>query len=173
MRKKLPAFRKHSRHAVLLFGACLALAACTSNPTTPLNLQWQPESQAKIITQNGVQERCIAPVSVYEINDQTTSVSQQGFYLEAGHYRIKAQGLVSTFGCPVLYIPKHYRIPPIEATFEAGKVYYLGMDHSSTRITDWRVVIWRVEGESGEEAPVPVDGQRVAQSDGALTSGAP
>ena len=136
--------------------AALVLIACATSPTTPLNVQWKPETQAKIITQNGVAARCIAPVAVYEINGQMTSVSRQGFYLEAGEYRIKAQGLVSTASCPVLYIPPNYIIPPIEMTFEPGLVYYLGMDHSSPRITDWRVIVWRLERQDGTPVPVVI-----------------
>ncbi len=145
----------------ILLLAAFALSACTTSPTTPLNMQWKPETQAKIITQSGVAAQCIAPVAVYEINGQLTNVSRQGFYLEAGEYRIKAQGLVNTAACPVLYIPPNYVIPPIEMTFEPGLVYYLGMDHSSTRITDWRVILWRVERQDGTPLPVVIGENRI------------
>ncbi|MEM1411170.1 MAG: hypothetical protein AAGH19_02345 [Pseudomonadota bacterium] len=148
---------------LLLTFCSLALFACSGNPTTPTNLIWQPDTQAKIITQVGLQAECIAPVSVYEINGQTTTVSQQGFFLEGGQHKIKAQGLVSTFGCPAVYIPRNYVTPPIEANFEAGKVYYLGMDHNPRSIRDWRVIIWKVEDRNGNA--IPLDQLDVAPED--------
>ena len=41
-------------------------------------------------------------------------------------------------------------VPDLEADFEAGKTYYIGLDHSSKNFNDWRLVIWKVEPE--EEA---------------------
>jgi hypothetical protein len=123
----------------------LGLAACASDPTTPTNIRWDAETQARVITQNGVQSRCISPVRVYEIDGQTTSVSQQGFFLDGGTHSLKAQGVGGGAGCPVLRIPPTYIIPPLELDFEAGKTYYIGLDHSARTVDQWRVVAWKVE----------------------------
>jgi hypothetical protein len=38
-----------------------------------------------------------------------------------------------------------YTIPDLEADFEAGKTYYVGLDHSSKNKEEWRLVIWKTE----------------------------
>lgn len=125
--------------------AAAGLAACAGEPTTPTNIRWNPENQGRVITQNGIQAQCISPVRVYEINGQTTSVPSQGFFLEAGSHVLKAQGVGGGAGCPVLRVPPNYVIPPLELEIEAGKTYYVGLDHSARRVDQWRVVAWKVE----------------------------
>ena len=101
--------------------------------------------KAHIITQNQKPSQCIARVAVTDIDGQLRSVSKQGFSLEPGEHSLKARALIDRSGCPEVSSNKSYAVPPLEADFEAGKTYWVGMDHSSRNKRDWKLVIWKVE----------------------------
>jgi hypothetical protein len=36
-------------------------------------------------------------------------------------------------------------VPALEWQFEPGRTYYVGFDHSSAVVTEWKYVIWKTE----------------------------
>lgn len=100
---------------------------------------------AMIITMQGRTAQCITPVVINEINGELKTLSQQGFVLDAGTHSLGGWAERDPENCPALRGRDHYSVPPLRATFEAGKTYYLGMDQSSKNKEDWRIVVWKTE----------------------------
>jgi hypothetical protein len=103
------------------------------------------EGMAQIITQNERTAQCISSVVIDEIDGKLSNVSKQGFKLEAGTHSLNGRALVNVGNCPAVRGRNSYVVPDLEAEFEAGKTYYVGMDHSSKNKEEWRLVIWKVE----------------------------
>lgn len=138
------------RAAFLVLLVAVLLAACAT-PTTPTNIVWDPETQARIITQQRLQAECISPVWVYKINGDLTSVSAQGFYVEAGEHELEAQAFINTTGCPVVTRIGDFFLPPMKGNFQAGATYYIGVDHRSPRFQNWHLRVWKIECVEGVE----------------------
>jgi len=111
----------------------------------PFQAMANKADQAYIITQEQRPSQCISRVAITDIDGRLRMVPKQGFLLDVGTHSLKGRALVSTAGCPVVNSKKAHIVPPLEADFEAGKTYFVGMDHSSTNQADWRIVIWKVE----------------------------
>jgi hypothetical protein len=107
----------------------------------------QASHAAKIITGNEKAAECISSVHVNAIDGELVYVQPLGFDLEPGKHRLTARAVVNTSFCKALgpSVGKD-ETPALEADFEAGKTYYVGLDHSSSNRKDWRLVIWKVEG---------------------------
>lgn len=111
----------------------------------PLQAISEEAGQAQIITQNERPAQCISKVVITEIDGRLSNVSRQGFKLDAGKHSMNGRAIVNTSQCPAIRGRPSYSIPDLEADFEAGKTYYVGMDHSSKNVEEWRLVIWKVE----------------------------
>lgn len=105
------------------------------------------DRQALVITQGGRPADCLSPTAIYEIDGKLASVSSQGFYLDPGVHRLRGQSTVRIEGCPVVRgrNANGVGIRPLEAEFEAGMTYWIGLDHGSKNSDDWRLVIWKME----------------------------
>jgi hypothetical protein len=101
--------------------------------------------KAKIITQNERTANCISSVDIDEIDGKLSNVSKLGFELDAGRHSMNGRAVINTLNCPAIRGRPSYVVPDLEAEFEAGKTYYIGMDHSSKNKEDWRLVIWKTE----------------------------
>lgn len=101
--------------------------------------------KAKIVTQNQLPASCISRIVVTDIDGRLRTVPKQGFELDAGPHTIQGRAIVSMANCPTANAKKAYPVPALEADFEAGKTYYVGLDHSSRNQADWRLVIWKTE----------------------------
>ena len=42
-------------------------------------------------------------------------------------------------------------IPALEYDFEAGKTYYVGLNHKSANRKNWHFTVWKVEEPKGSE----------------------
>jgi hypothetical protein len=111
----------------------------------PLKILADKVGQAQIITQNERPAQCISKVVITEIDGRLSNVSRQGFKLDAGTHSMNGRAIVNTSQCPAIRGRPSYTIPDLEADFEAGKTYYVGLDHSSKNVEEWRLVIWKVE----------------------------
>ncbi len=100
---------------------------------------------AKIITQNSLASQCIASVVIDEIDGKLSNVTRQGFDLEAGKHTMNGRAILNVGNCPALRGRNSYVVPDLEADFEAGKTYYVGLDHSSKNKEEWHLVIWKTE----------------------------
>ena len=103
------------------------------------------EGKAQIITQSARTVQCISAVVIDEIDGRLSNVSRQGFKLEAGTHSLSGRAIVNVSNCPAIRGRNSYVVPDLEADFEAGKTYYVGMDHSSKNKEEWRLVIWKTE----------------------------
>jgi hypothetical protein len=121
----------------LSFAASLLLA--------PLGAFAGSDDMATIVTQNVKPADCISRVAIRQINGKEKFVSPQGFELEPGHYTMSGTVALDTSYCRAPQRREPINAPPLEAEFEAGKTYYIGFDHSSTKREEWHYVIWKVE----------------------------
>ena len=111
----------------------------------PLQAVADKVGQAQIITQNERPAQCISRVVITDIDGRLTNVARQGFKLDAGTHSMNGRAIINTSQCPAIRGRSTYTIPDLEADFEAGKTYYVGLDHSSKNKEEWRLVIWKVE----------------------------
>jgi len=111
----------------------------------PVHAMANPTSKARIITQNERASQCISSVIIDEIDGRLRNVNKQGFELEAGKHAMNGRAVINTANCPAVRGRSSYVVPDLEADFEAGKTYYVGLDHSSKNKEEWRLVIWKTE----------------------------
>jgi hypothetical protein len=110
----------------------------------PLGAQATETGTAKVVTSFSKAAKCISAVHVTKIDGEEATVQRMGFDLEPGTHTLNARAVVDTSFCNVVG-PDTGSNPnaPIEHTFEAGKTYYLGFDHSATLRKDWKLVVWK------------------------------
>jgi hypothetical protein len=121
----------------------------------PLNALAQDDAapaMARIITQNEKPPQCLSRVHIQRIDGELVNVHPSGFEIEAGKHTMNGRAMVNTTFCRRISGRTSEGIPDLEAEFEAGKTYYVGLDHSSKSSNDWRLVIWKVEPRDGEPA---------------------
>ena len=111
----------------------------------PIQAQSDSGGKAKIVTQNERPGDCISKVAIREIDGKLTSVPKAGFSLDAGRHSMNGSYIINRGICPIVSSKRAPAIPDLEAVFEAGKTYYVGLDHSSTNKNEWRLVIWKTE----------------------------
>ena len=102
-------------------------------------------SKAKIVTQNERTAQCISSVVIDEVAGRLRNVAKQGFELDAGTHSMNGRAIINTANCPAIRGRNSYVVPDLEADFEAGKTYYVGLDHSSKNKEEWRLVVWKTE----------------------------
>jgi len=101
--------------------------------------------KARIITQNDRASQCISSVVIDEVDGRLSNVSKQGFELDAGTHSMNGRAIINTANCPAIRGRNSYVVPDLEADFQAGKTYYVGLDHSSKNKEEWRLVVWKTE----------------------------
>lgn len=102
-------------------------------------------SKAKIVTQNERTAQCISSVVINEVDGRLSNVAKLGFELDAGTHSMNGRAIINTANCPAIRGRNSYVVPDLEADFEAGKTYYVGLDHSSKNKEEWRLVVWKTE----------------------------
>jgi hypothetical protein len=108
--------------------------------------------KARIVTFKSNVVDCLAAISITQIDGQNRMLPTMGFDIEPGEHSMHGRSTVD-LRCskPVRSESrKPVHVPPLEWFFEAGKVYYVGLDYSSPMRENWRVVVWKVEYEDGE-----------------------
>ena len=112
----------------------------------PLQANAEDESTAKIITSFSNVAQCIAPVHILNIDGREVRVQRMGFDIDAGKHTMSGRTVVDTSYCQTVgRATNHDNTPPLEAEFEAGKTYWVGLDHNSPDRKDWKYVIWKVK----------------------------
>ena len=120
--------------------AGLALAA-----TGQVSAAEPDPSMARVVTGVAQAPQCISAVAITRIDGQQRALSHQAFDLEPGRHTLEGRALLDTRFCPVPPGTERHRVPPLEASFEAGRTYYVGFDHSAPDRRDWQYVVWKVE----------------------------
>lgn len=110
----------------------------------PAAMAWD-ESKARIVTMIDKPAECMASVAVNQIDGKNTFVSAQGFELDPGRHTLNGRAKIDTRLCSVVRGNQNTAVPPLEADFEAGKTYFVGMDYSSSNREEWALVVWKVE----------------------------
>jgi hypothetical protein len=106
--------------------------------------------KARIITMLDKPAECLAAVAIKQIDGRQKMVSPLGFDIEPGSHSMSGTAQINVANCPRVRGYRDQGVPPLEADFEAGKTYYVGLDHSSADRTEWALVIWKVEGGEDE-----------------------
>lgn len=101
--------------------------------------------KAMVITSVERPVQCIAPIAVYEVDGRLVEMNSMGFELEPGMHTLKGRARISSSTCPVMRGNETQDVPPLEYEFEAGKTYWVGLDHSSSNRRAWRYTVWKVE----------------------------
>ena len=109
--------------------------------------------KAQLVTGGKNAMRCLSPVAINKIDGELQQVPEKGFELEPGMHSMNGRARLNLKYCRVTDDRSYAAVPDLEAEFEAGKVYYVGLDHSSESNGDWRLVIWRVEDAGTIDAP--------------------
>lgn len=100
---------------------------------------------AKIITSASNMAQCISPVHILQIDGREARVQRMGFDLEPGKHSLSGRALINTSYCQTVgQGTNRYNTPALEAEFEAGKTYYVGINHKSPDRKNWEYVIWKV-----------------------------
>jgi hypothetical protein len=107
-------------------------------------------AMAWVITSNERIAQCLSSIHVRQVDGQERQLLATGFELEPGMHTLQGTAKLDLTYCQVPREGHETGVPPLSALFEAGKVYYVGLDHSSKNRGDWRIVIWRVEDMEGQ-----------------------
>ncbi|NIP19380.1 MAG: hypothetical protein GWM87_15395 [Xanthomonadales bacterium] len=75
---------------------------------------------------------------------------EQGFELQPGLYTLSGRARLNLTYCRPTGSNNRVSVEPLKAIFEAGKKYYVGLDHSSKYRKEWHYVIWKIENQEGE-----------------------
>jgi hypothetical protein len=100
---------------------------------------------AMIVTNLDDPQACLSAVVIREIDGEPVTVSHRAFELAPGRHRMNGMANINTAFCPVADGAPGRAVPDLEAEFEAGRTYYVGLDHSAPDRSGWALVIWRVE----------------------------
>jgi len=112
----------------------------------PFQANAEEAGKAKIITSFNKAAQCISPVEILNIDGREVAVQRMGFDLEPGKHTMSGRALIDTSFCQTVGGgARQDNIAPLEAEFEAGKTYWVGIDHSARNRKDWKYVIWKVK----------------------------
>ena len=110
-------------------------------------------SKARIVTFKSNPATCLAAVAIKQVDGHQRQLPSLGFDIEPGWHTMHGMATVNLRDCPVAQerIRKQVNIPELEWLFKAGKIYYVGLDHSSPSRQNWRLVVWKEEYMDGVE----------------------
>ena len=112
----------------------------------PFQANAKDDSKARIVTSANKAAQCISPVHILKIDGREALVQRMGFDLDPGKHTMSGRAVIDTSFCQTVGPGTNQAaIPPLEAEFEAGKTYWVGLDHSSPHRKDWQYVIWKVK----------------------------
>jgi len=103
------------------------------------------EDKAWLVTSIERPVECISPVSIYSIDRELVRKNAMGFELDPGQHSLVGTVTKFSSGCPTMRTTGSLDIPPLDYEFEAGKTYYIGLEHKSSNAQNWRFVVWRIE----------------------------
>ncbi|NND44423.1 MAG: hypothetical protein HKN58_03800 [Xanthomonadales bacterium] len=129
----------------------LILVALAVLPAAALSAD---RNKAQVVTFKSDPTKCLASVEIKTIDGELKLLPSLGFDIEPGWHTMHGVATVNLNHCPAVEerSRKQVHIPPLEWLFEAGKKYYVGLDHSSPHRENWQLVVWKVESMDEEEA---------------------
>jgi hypothetical protein len=96
-------------------------------------------SKAQVVTFKSNLTSCLASVAIKQVDGKLRQLPTMGFEIEPGWHTMHGVSTVNLKHCP------------LEWLFDPGKVYYVGLDHSSPERKNWRLVVWKIESMDEEE----------------------
>lgn len=127
----------------------------------PAALHAADPEMARVVTFKENVTTCLASVAIKTIDGKNRQLPNFGFDIEPGWHTMHGVAKINLNRCPVNEerIRKSVNVPPLEWLFERGKIYYVGLDHSSPMRENWRLVVWKVEDmdEAGEDGDTSGD----------------
>jgi hypothetical protein len=101
---------------------------------------------ARVVTQDGLLENCLAPVSINRVDGEIRNLPARGFLIEPGIHTVNGLATLDTTKCPSVKGDLLLGSSPgMEINFEAGRTYYIAYDHEPVDPAEWRLVIWHVD----------------------------
>jgi hypothetical protein len=104
---------------------------------------------ARVVTFKENVTNCLASVEIKQIDGHLRNLPSLGFEIEPGWHTMHGSAKLNLRQCPVNdeRSREDVHIPALEWLFEAGKVYYVGLDYSSPFRKNWRLIVWDVKDE--------------------------
>ena len=101
---------------------------------------------AKVVTQSGDLDDCLAPVAINQIDGEMRVLPAWGFQIEPGVHSINGHAMLDNTKChPLSSDLVIGSTPGYAVNFEAGKTYYIAYDHSALNADEWSLVVWKIE----------------------------
>jgi hypothetical protein len=111
----------------------------------PMGAGAAQDGKVQVVTSFSNAAKCISPVAIKKIDGREATVQRMGFWIEPGKHTLSGSALIDTSFCATIGAnADRYRPEPLEVEFELGKVYYIGIDHSSSDREDWKFVVWKI-----------------------------
>ena len=85
---------------------------------------------------------------IRQVDGRERQLPANTFELEPGMHSLQGMAKINLTYCRAPNKADKSSVPPLNAMFEAGKTYNVGLDHSSPDREDWRIVVWKVEDAS-------------------------
>lgn len=107
----------------------------------------QPETEmARVVTGGKLPSDCLAPVAIRLIDGEKQVVSNQSFLIEPGVHSLNGLATIDTSKCrnfegEIDIIGN----AGVDMLFEAGKIYFIAYDRSSSNTREWKLVVWKEE----------------------------
>ena len=105
-------------------------------------------SKAQIITGNERITQCISSMHIRQVDGRERQLPANTFELRPGMHTLQGRAKINLTYCQAPRETDRSTVPPLNAMFEAGKTYYVGLDHSSPDRKNWRIVVWKVDDMS-------------------------
>jgi hypothetical protein len=116
---------------------------------------------ARVVTMFDNVTICLASVQIRQIDGKNRMLPSLGFDIEPGWHTMHGSAQLDLKRCPVRDENRRsgndVHIPPLEWLFEAGKVYYVGLDHSSPMRENWRLIVWKVRDDETQEEELLIE----------------
>ena len=128
----------------VLLGVCLAALAFSP---AAFAAEGGQRAMARIVTMHSKPAQCLSPVQIWRVDGERVYVHRNGFNIEPGTRSLNGRAFLDTSFCKPIHGRTSEPLPDLEVDFEAGKTYYIGLDHSARNFNDWRLVVWKVEPE--------------------------
>ena len=103
------------------------------------------EDKARVITGTDKPVQCISSIQVNRIDGKEVLVNKLAFDIQPGMHTLSGRAIFVGSNCPALRGNDQHQVPDLKFVFEAGKSYYLGLDHSARNRKDWHYTVWKVE----------------------------
>ena len=126
----------------------------------PATAEQTIDKMARMVTENGGQAECLAPVTINKIDGVKRAMPAPGFLIEPGVHTVNGRAQLDTTKCrPLDGNQQITGVADLEVNFEAGKTYYIVYDRSHPNTDEWKLIVWKVEqaGPPGSQFQ-PLDG---------------